>query len=79
MRAHVTFPNAGSREYGCRRAVTDTRCLRPLVVARKISGGTRSARGTTTRLTLASLLGTWRAQGLNPYDECVALLTSPQV
>jgi hypothetical protein len=53
------------------------RSLRPLVVARKISGGTRSARGTTTRLTLASLFGSWRAQGRNPYDECVALLRSP--
>jgi hypothetical protein len=55
------------------------RSLRPLVVARKISGGTRSARGTTTRLTLASLFGTWRAQGRNPYDECLALLASPQL
>jgi len=53
------------------------RSLRPLVVARKISGGTRSAEGTTTRLALASLFGTWRAQGRNPYDACVALLQSP--
>ena len=53
------------------------RSLRPLVVARKISGGTRSARGTTTRLALASLLGTWRAQGRNPYDACLALMQSP--
>ena len=53
------------------------RSLRPLGVARKISGGTRSARGTNTRLTLASLFGTWRAQGRNPYDACVALLQSP--
>jgi hypothetical protein len=55
------------------------RSLRPLVVARKISGGTRSARGTTTRLTLASLFGTWRAQGRNPYDACLEFLASPQV
>jgi len=55
------------------------RSLRPLVAARKISGGTRSARGTTTRLALASLFGTWRAQGQNPYDECLALLCSPQL
>lgn len=46
------------------------RSLRPLVVARKISGGTRSATGTTTKLTLASLFGTWRAQGINPYLAC---------
>ena len=42
------------------------RSLRPLVVSRKISGGTRSAQGTDSKLTLASLFGTWRAQGLDP-------------
>ena len=31
-----------------------------------ISGGTRSERGTDTRLTLASLFGTWHARGLDP-------------
>ena len=34
------------------------RSLRPLVVSRKISGGTRSAQGTDSKLTLASLFGT---------------------
>ncbi len=34
------------------------RSLRHLVIARKISGGTRSAQGTATRMTLASLFGT---------------------
>ena len=42
------------------------RSLRPLVVSRKISGGTRSEQGTHSKMTLASLFGTWRAQGLNP-------------
>lgn len=55
------------------------RSLRPLVVAREMSGGTRSARGTHTRLTLASVFGTWRAQGINPYDACRDLLASPQI
>lgn len=55
------------------------RSLRPLVVGRKISGGTRSATGTQTKMTLASLFGTWRAQGRNPYDACRELLVSPQV
>lgn len=55
------------------------RSLRPLVVSRKISGGTRSARGTATKMTLASLFGTWRAQGINPYDACRDLLASPQI
>lgn len=55
------------------------RSLRHLVVARKVSGGTRSAQGTVTRLTLASLFSTWRAQGRNPYLESVKLLATPQV
>lgn len=55
------------------------RSLRHLVVCRKISGGTRSAAGSTTKMRLASLFGTWRAQGLNPFDECRALLATPQI
>lgn len=55
------------------------RSLRPLVVSRKISGGTRSAQGTLTKMTLASLFGTWRAQGRNPFAECQTLLASPQL
>lgn len=55
------------------------RSLRHLVTSRKISGGTRSARGTSSKMTLASLFGTWRARGLNPFHECRALLASPQV
>lgn len=55
------------------------RSLRPLVVSRKISGGTRSATGTNTKMTLASLFGTWRLQGINPYTACYDLLSSPQV
>lgn len=55
------------------------RSLRHLVVSRKISGGTRSARGTATKMTVASLFGTWRARGLNPYLACLDLLTSPQL
>ncbi len=55
------------------------RSLRHLVTMRKISGGTRSARGTTTRLALASLVGTWRLQGVNPYHATFELLASPQL
>ena len=50
------------------------RSIRPLVIMRKISGGTRSDEGTKTRLTLASLLGTWQARSLNPFIECLAAL-----
>ena len=55
------------------------RSLRHLVVSRKISGGTRSEPGTDTKMTLASIFGTWRAQGLNPLTACRRLLTSPQL
>jgi transposase len=51
------------------------RSVRPLVIARKISGGTRSSKGSQTRMGLASLFGTWMAQGLNPFSQCLALLT----
>jgi transposase len=52
------------------------RSVRPLVIARKISGGTRSPKGSATRMGLASLFGTWIAQGLNPFSQCLALLTT---
>ena len=54
------------------------RSLRPLVTSRKISGGTRSPQGTDTKMTLASIFGTWRAHGLNPLTTCRQLLASPQ-
>jgi hypothetical protein len=53
------------------------RSLRPLVVSRKISGGTRSPAGSQTRMTLSSLFQTWLAQGRNPLVECRQLLQSP--
>jgi transposase len=53
------------------------RSLRHLVASRKISGGTQSQRGTTSKMALASLFGTWRARGLNPLNECRRLLQSP--
>jgi transposase len=55
------------------------RSLRHLVTCRKISGGTRSPAGTATKMTLATLFGTWHLQGLNPFAECRALLTQSQV
>lgn len=54
------------------------RSLRHLVVSRKISGGTRSAQGTQTKLTLASLFTTWRLRGLDPFLACCQMLASPQ-
>jgi transposase len=55
------------------------RSLRHLVTMRKIRGGTRSAAGTATKMTLATLFGTWRLQGLDPLAECRALLTHSQL
>jgi len=53
------------------------RALRHLVTSRKISGGTRSTTGSATKMTLASLFGTWRLRGINPFLACRALLISP--
>ena len=50
------------------------RSLRPLVVVRKISGGTRSPQGSQTRMTLASVFATLLARRLNPFSECLALI-----
>jgi transposase len=55
------------------------RSIRPVVVMRKVSGGSQSERGSRTRMTLASLFGTWRAKGLNPFSECLSLLSQPQL
>ncbi len=52
------------------------RSVRPLVIARKISGGTRSPKGSETRMSLSSLFGTWMAQHLNPFHQCLIALTT---
>lgn len=55
------------------------RSLRHLVTSRKISGGTRSAAGSATKMALATVFGTWRAQALDPLAECRTLLAATQV
>jgi len=52
------------------------RSVRDLVVSRKISGGTRSEKGSETKSILASLFGTWRLQGLDFYQCCWNLLAA---
>ena len=52
------------------------RSVRPVVIQRKISGGTRSAAGTDTFTTLATLFATWRAQNRDPLIACRQLLAS---
>ena len=54
------------------------RDLRPSVIARKVSGGTRSPQGSETIASLATLYRTWRARDLNPFHQCLDLLASPQ-
>ena len=52
------------------------RSVREVVVSRKISGGTRSAKGSETKSIMASLFGTWKLQGLDVYQCCLNLLAA---
>lgn len=52
------------------------RSVREVVVSRKISGGTRSAKGSEAKSILASLFGTWRLQGQDFYQGCLNLLAA---
>jgi transposase len=51
------------------------RAIRPSVIARKVSGGTRSSAGSQTRSILMSLFATWQLQGRNSLAACQAMLT----
>lgn len=53
------------------------RSLRGQVVSRKISGGTRSDKGSETKSILASLFGTWLLRGRDLYQACHEVLTTP--
>ncbi len=57
------------------------RSIRPLVVIRKISGGSRSDEGSKTRMGLATLFETWQARHQNPFERCLDFLrqTAPAV
>lgn len=50
------------------------RAVRKTVIKRKISFGTRSAKGSQTQSILGSLFGTWQLQGLNPFEQMRLLL-----
>jgi transposase len=52
------------------------RSVREIVVSRKISGGTRSEKGSEAKSILASLFGTWRLQRLDLYQCCLSLLAA---
>ena len=53
------------------------RAIRAQVVARKVSGGTRSAKGSATKAILATLFATWRLRRQDPLLACRLLLNSP--
>ena len=52
------------------------RAIRPAVVARKISGGSRSERGSKTCGILRTLFETWTLQGRNSMDACREMITT---
>ena len=54
------------------------RSVRPRVIARKISGGTRSAQGSSTMAVLSSLFETWRLRGVNCLEACRKMLIASQ-
>lgn len=66
----VRFPNVSSDNNAAERIIRHT------VVARKIQGGTRSAKGSETKTILTSLFDTWVLQGKNPFEQCRLLLST---
>lgn len=66
----IRFPNVISDNNPAERIIRHT------VVARKISGGTKTPKGSQTKAILASLFDTWQMQNLNPFQQCRLLLTS---
>jgi transposase len=66
----VQYPQVPSENNAAERAI------RPAVVARKISGGTRSGKGSKTSSVLRSLFETWNLQERNTLDACQNMLVS---
>lgn len=52
------------------------RAIRPAVTARKVSGGTRSAKGSEARTALMSLFGTWLLRGEDALRSCQRMLSA---
>jgi transposase len=55
------------------------RAIRPAVVARKISGGTRSERGSKTMSILRSLFETWTICGQNTIQTCYQMIADSTI
>jgi transposase len=66
----VRFPGVASDNNPAERIIRHT------VVARKISGGTRSPKGSETKSILTSLFDTWSLQEKNPLEQCRLLLAT---
>lgn len=60
----VQYPEAPSENNAAERAI------RPAVIARKVSGGTRSPRGSKTSSVLRTLFETWDLEGRSGLDAC---------
>lgn len=69
----VQYPGCPSGNNAAERAI------RPAVIARKISGGTRSQNGSKTRTTLMSVFGTWALQGKDVLKACTDMIIQSQV
>ena len=72
MYTFVEFPQVPSENNAAERSV------RPTVIMRKISGGTRSEQGSKTMAVLASLFGTWQARGEDALVACRQMLINSQ-
>jgi transposase len=68
----VEYPSVASSNNAAERAI------RPAVIARKISGGTRSARGSQTKTRLMSVFATWALQGKEPIAACAHMIVAAQ-
>lgn len=66
----IRFPNVKSDNNPAERIIRHT------VVARKISGGTKTPKGSQTKAILTSLFDTWQLQNLNPLQQCRLILNS---
>ena len=55
------------------------RAIRPAVIARKVSGGTRSEAGSRTRTALMTVFGTWALQGKDLLAACQDMITQAQM
>ena len=68
----VEYPQVPSENNPAERAI------RPRVIARKISGGTRSPAGSQTMAVLSSLFATWQLRGEESLSACQKMLRDAQ-